>query len=225
MTTRVFADADAPGPITLSAEESHYLVRVRRARAGVAIEVLGPTRGGWAAEVLDADPKRARVELGARLPDRDPQAIDLAVGLPEAKAAYEVIARATEIGARSLTFITTERSLPGRLNPERIARVQAAARRQCGRLDPVRLDRDEPLEAWLSRPRTGFIASPARSSGLPPRIHEASVLIGPEGGLTSLEEHAALQAGLIPLSLGPFVLRTEVAVVAAVAVAGRITGE
>lgn len=223
MTVRVFASAAEPGPLLLDAEESHYLVRVRRARPGASIEVLNPAGGGWRADVEVADAKRAQVVLRERLAPRPPWPIDLAVALPETKAANEVIARATESGARSLTFLETEHSQPGRLNPERIERVIAAARRQCGRLDPLPIVGPLPLYTWLESPRTGFVASLASDPGRAPSAGAPDVLIGPEAGLHPDEERAALASGLLPLSLGPYILRTEVAVTAALAIVGTIS--
>lgn len=222
MSIRVFGSATEPGSLTLSPDESHYLVRVRRARPGALVEVLDPERGGWQAEVDVADSKHARLRVGAPLEPRPAWAIDLAVGITDAKAAYDVVARATECGARSLTFLETERSQPTRLNQTRLSRVVAAARRQCGRLDRLPVEGPIPLHTWLGVPRRGFVASVAHGGPAPMDVGEAAVLIGPEGGLTPEEEQQAYEAGLSPLSLGPFVLRTEVAVTAAVAVAARI---
>ena len=220
MTVRVFASAAELGPVTLDAEESHYLVRVRRARPGTTIEVLAHDGGGWRAQVEIADAKRAQVVVLEALAPRPPWPIDLAVALPDAKAAAEVIARATESGARSLTFLETEHSQPGRLNPERIERVTTAARRQCGRLVPLPLYGPLPLHTWLESPRSGFIAAPSPGTKPAPPAGPVDVLVCPEGGLHPEEERRAQASGLIPLSLGPYILRTEVAVTAAVAVVG-----
>lgn len=222
MSVRVFASGTEPGSLSLSTEESHYLVRVRRARPGARIEVLGPSEGGWEAEVEAADAKHARVRLIAPLAPRPALAIDLAVGITDAKAAYDVIARATESGARSLTFLETARSQPARLNATRVDRVVAASRRQCGRLDRIPIEGPIPLHTWLGVPRQGYVASVAHGGPTPADRGETTVLIGPEGGLTAEEERLATSAGLSPLSLGPFVLRTEVAVTAAIAATAKI---
>lgn len=222
MTVRVFASATEPGSLVLSAEESHYLVRVRRVRPGAAVEVLHPDGGGWHAELRVADVKRAQVVLTGPLAPRPPWPIDLVVALPDAKAAYDVIARATEIGARSLTFVETARSQPTRLNQTRQDRVVAAARRQCGRLDRLSVEGPIPLHTWLGTPRVGFVASVAHHGPARRAQGETTVLVGPEGGLTSEEEQRACDTGLSRLSLGPFVLRTEVAVTAAVTATARI---
>lgn len=222
MSIRVFASVTELGLLPLSAEESHYLVRVRRARVGSAVEVLHPQTGGWRAEVEVADSRQAQVRILGRIDERPPWPIDLAVAQPDAKAALDVIARAVECGARSLTFLETARSQPGRLSASRIDRVVAAARRQCGRLAPPQLNDPMPLAQWLGTPRQGFIASLSDDTGSVVPAGEIAVLIGPEGGLTTEEESLGRTAGLVPLSLAPFVLRTEVAVVAAIAVAGSI---
>ena len=224
MSVRVFAPVEATGSFSLDPEESHYLVRVRRARSGDRVEVLHPDGGGWSATVEDAHPKAARVHVTGALPPRSPYPIDLVVGLPDAKAAYDVVARATETGAQSLRFVHTARSQPANLNPTRLGRVVRAAQRQCGRLVAPILHATEDLPAWLERSPTGFLAALAHperaASG--PSASPFSVLIGPEGGLTTAEERSGLDAGLQPLRLGPFVLRTEVAVVAALMATGGL---
>ena len=223
MSVRVFAAATEPGVVTLAPEESHYLARVRRVRPGAAVEVLDPGGGGWDAEVEHVDPKRAVVRLLQPLAPRPPFALDLAVGLTDTKAAYDVVARAVEGGARSLTFVTTERSQPTRLNAERTARVIAAARRQCGRLDPLPICEPLALATWLEQPRVGYVASLQTEAGGITTAQDIWVLLGPEGGLTPAEDGRARDAGLRALSLGPFVLRTEVAVTASIAAVGAIS--
>jgi 16S rRNA (uracil1498-N3)-methyltransferase len=51
------------------------------------------------------------------------------------------------------------------------------------------------------------------------------VLIGPEGGLTNAEQEAAVTAGFLPVRLGPRVLRTETAAIAALALLQREFGD
>lgn len=223
MSVRVFASATTAGSVSLSPEESHYLVRVRRARLGTNIEVLDPDAGGWSAVVEVADAKHAVVELQAPLPPRPVLPIDLAVGLPDAKAAQDVVSRAVDCGARSLTLLQTERSQPDRLNPERTSRLVAAARRQCGRLDPLPVYGPTPLDAWLSNAGPGYVASLGPTPAGPRPHRDVTLLIGPEGGLTEAEDQRARDAGLHPVSLGPFVLRTEIAVTAALAGIGQIS--
>ncbi len=231
MSVRAFAS----GPRTLGEEleldreESHYIVRVRRRRTGDAIELLDPAGGGHAAVVVEANPKRSRVRIEARLPERAPLNIDVAAGAIDSKAAYEAVSRACEAGARSLTWVQTEHSVRAPLNEERVARVLQAAQRQCGRLDRMPVHGPVPLTNWLQRVETGFIASTRVPTD--PGSHHApdraltkplGLLIGPEGGLTPREELQAGEAGLTPIGLGPFVLRTEIAIVAAVARIGAI---
>ena len=70
----------------------------------------------------------------------------------------------------------------------------------------------------------GYVASLQTEAGGIATAQDVWVLLGPEGGLTPAEDGRARDAGLRALSLGPFVLRTEVAVTASIAAVGAISG-
>jgi 16S rRNA (uracil1498-N3)-methyltransferase len=76
------------------------------------------------------------------------------------------------------------------------------------------------LSRWLAEPTelTGFVAwAKLRDRSNAPQTRTspgARLLVGPEGGLTDDEAAAAIAAGLRPISLGPWTLRTETAVIA-----------
>lgn len=226
MSVRAFCD-QPPEPATtvvLSRDESHYVVRVRRLREGQPLELLGREGGGWAATLVEADAKRARVDVLHPLDARPPRDFDLGVGLIETRAAYDAVARACEAGARSLTWVHTARSLNTTLKADRIERVITAARRQCGRLEPMPVHGPLPLESWISQRDPGFAAlvhHQAQHVPPTPAKRPETILIGPEGGWQASEAAALLDAHWVPLRLGPYVLRTEVAIVAALAHADR----
>ena len=93
---------------------------------------------------------------------------------------------------------------------------------QCGRNRLPAINEPITLKNWLPTARAdrAFVLSPAVTEKLPPETLQphASVmlLIGPEGGLSQTEIQAAQQAGFLPLNLGPRVLRTETASIAAI---------
>jgi 16S rRNA (uracil1498-N3)-methyltransferase len=65
----------------------------------------------------------------------------------------------------------------------------------------------------------------SRIDALPRPATSVTVLIGPEGGLTNAEQEAAVAAGFLPVRLGPRVLRTETAAIAALALLQREFGD
>lgn len=225
MSRRVFAPAPlVPGStVELDDEESHYLLRVRRARVGDAVDVFDGDHGGCEGTLVEIAAKRCRVALTTPLEFPDVAAIELGLALLDPKAALDALSRACEGGAARVTWIRTTRCQFDAPSSARIGRVLRAAQRQCGRPTRPRVAGPIDLEAWLTASSTpGWVAwQDANPTILGPSITEARILVGPEGGFTAAEIEAARQAGLCPLSLGPWILRAEVAVTAALA---RILG-
>lgn len=225
MSLRVFADAADLGPgatLELSAAESHYVRRVRRARDGAALDVLDGAGGLWRARVISGDAKATRIEVGDRqVVPAPPRALTLLLGMPEPAATLEVITQACELGAAAVILVRCARSQGIAPGPGRVERVLQAAKRQCGRPTTPTISGPLDLEAALAAPGAGasFLAWEALkrqnddSGPLVPA--EARVLVGPEGGFTEEEAAAAIRAGFSPLPLGPWTLRSETAAVVA----------
>ncbi len=224
MSMRVFhrASMRADEIVTLDSDESHYLVRVRRARVGATVDVLDGTALAFTGEVIDADASAARVRIVAAI-ERTvaPPAIEIAIGVPDPAATLDAIARACELGAARAVLVRCTHSHAAAPGQARMRRVIEAAQRQCGRPDPIVVEGPLPLPEWLRRPTTatGWVAA-TEERGRPTAVHPlgpngARVLVGPEGGLTREEIQQARAHALTPISLGPWILRTEIAVVAA----------
>jgi 16S rRNA (uracil1498-N3)-methyltransferase len=225
VTRRVFHDTaplETGRVVTLSAEEAHYLLRVRRGAVGDAVEVLDGRGGHVRGEIVAAQGSRCDVRLGEAIAAAPCMPLVLLLGLPDAKAALDAITLATEVGATTIVLVRCARSQPAEPSPARIDRTIRAALRQCGRAAPPQIVGPLGLGDALSRPdpRPGWVAD-ARTRATPTDLAvgdpEAgtTILVGPEGGLTAEEVTRAGEAGLFSLSLGPFVLRTPTAVCAA----------
>lgn len=157
--------------------------------------------------------------------------VHIAVGMPANERMDWLVEKATELGMASLQPLATGRTVL-KLSGERAEKKQAhwqsvavAACEQCGgnRVPPV-----HPvlkLEAWLAQPRSGLKLLLSLQTGSQPLSNLLSTseqdftfLAGPEGGLSAQEEALAIAAGFMPVSLGPRVLRSETAPLAALAV-------
>jgi len=230
MTLRVFhpPGAWAPGlQIRLEPEESHYLLRVRRARPGRAVELLDGEAASWEARLASTEGATAVLELLHARPALPSMPLELLLVVPEPRATLESLTVASELGATGVWLSPGEHSPGGVPSAERIARTLRAAQRQCGRRSPPVVHGPTPLAAALAQTmdRPGYVASPveygrASSVEVSP-ARGARVLVGPEGGLSPTERAAAAEAGLRPLSLGPWILRTPTAVAAGLA---RLSG-
>ncbi len=218
--------------IALSPEESLHLVAANRARPGDPVRLFDGTGNEWDATLVEARKNRAtlKVEASHRF-ERPARSIALAQALPKGKLIESIIRKATEIGAQRLHPIVSQR-VEARFDVQRAksknAKWQTAAiegAKQSG--NPFLLE-IEPLLAFEdflesakhyelkliaslapeARPLKQLLAA---QSG----FRNAIWLVGPEGDFTSRETELAIEAGFLPTSLGPHVMRCETAAVAA----------
>jgi 16S rRNA (uracil1498-N3)-methyltransferase len=238
---RFFVDeALAEGEETqLPPEVAHHAVRVLRLRDGDAITVFNGAGGEYEA--------RLRVQ-GARawaIPERfDPveRESPLALALVQAWVATEklewIVEKAVELGALSITLVPCARGVV-QLDPprqeRRLARMKdivVATSCQCGRNRLPRISAADSLERGLR----DAVAAGARGIVLDPRTNEPLVTaanavsalalaVGPEGGFDDHERTVAARAGYHGASLGPRILRTETAGLAALAVLQAMAGD
>jgi 16S rRNA (uracil1498-N3)-methyltransferase len=228
MTIRVFSDVAlaVDERVTLSADERHYAVRVRRAKVGSELEVLdGAVVHRAVVEYLDERSCVVRsVEL-ARVPC--PDALELWLGLPDPTAALASITAACELGATRIVLVRCKFSPAAVPSRARIERVVRAAQRQCGCPRAPEIDGPVAIAELLEHaaPPLGAFAwerlrDETRDRTGPSDIGPDTVrrlLVGPEGGLADEEAEACLARGMLAISLGPWTQRTETAVAAGLA--------
>ena len=219
--------------IELPEAVAHHLHVVRQ-QPGDELVLFNGEGGQVRARLVEVGKRRASAEVLAHeavdveLPFR----VTLVQGLPEGSKMDWIVEKAVELGAAAIQPLAARRSvvkLAGDRADKRLAHWQAvvvSASEQCGR---NRLAEVAPLQEfgrWLAEPASGavrILLSPRADASLaqwtratPPR--EVCLLVGPEGGFSLDEEDAAIAAGALPLSMGPRVLRTETAGLAALAI-------
>ncbi len=209
-----------------SPAQSHYLLTVMRQRAGDAIGLFNGREGEWLAVLEPTGRRWCRLSVGEQLREQVSEPGPALAFAPLKRTRQEfLIEKATELGAARLEPVFTERSVVDRLNRERLRTIAVEAAEQCGRLTVPGIGAPIPLEAWLAeRPLDGslYLADEARDG--PPFVQALAdhgpgdLLVGPEGGF-SPDERAALREreDVVPVSLGPRVLRAETAALAALA--------
>ncbi len=209
--------------VRLAADESHYLLRARRARVGMAVELLDGESAAWDAVLVAAEGRVAVLELEGPRPAVTTMPLVLVLVVPEPRATLEALTLASELAATEVVLVEGDHSPSGTPGAERIAGTLRAAQRQCGRASPPAVTHAPSLATALERTegRPGYVASvPDRRVATPVRVDPQSgarLLVGPEGGLSAGEQALALASGLQPLALGPWVLRTPTAVAAGLA--------
>ena len=179
---------------------------------------------------------RARVIAWHDLERESGIQITLALGLSGADHMDYAMQKSTELGVRAIRPLATERSVV-RLSEERAERrlahwrnLVAAACEQCGRNRLPEVHPVATLGELLSGAESGaqrLLLTPAGTV----RLRELApadriiVLIGPEGGLSEDEEHRVLKAGFTAVRVGPRVLRTETAPLAAISALQAMWGD
>ena len=240
--TRIYVPAiHAPGAIVaLPPAAAHHLVHVLRAAVGDDVVVF---RDGieFAAAVTRIDKHAVTVKVGSgNAIDREtPLACVLAQAISSGERMDLTLQKAVELGIASVQPLYSERSVV-RLDAERAAKriahwqqVLIAACEQCGRNLIPGVAAPVPVIDWLGAlPAAGagelrVLLSPHASSRFadlpPPR--SVTLLAGPEGGFTAVETDLAVRRGFVALRLGPRVLRTETAALAALAAINTLWGD
>jgi 16S rRNA (uracil1498-N3)-methyltransferase len=234
---RVRCDVPSPAPerIRLEGAALHHL-RVARVAAGEKIEVFDGRGRAWAASVETVADDGAVLRLGEERHGASGRAVVLIQGLPKGDKLELVLQKVTELGVTAVWPVLTERSV-SRPRPEaqearraRWQRIAEEAARQSGRADVPEVAALRPLDEAVRALDGGFRLLVLDEEERAERLGQAAgdgpvaLVVGPEGGLARAEVDALRAAGGIPVSLGPLVLRTETAGIAAIAVLRHLDG-
>jgi 16S rRNA (uracil1498-N3)-methyltransferase len=228
----------APDTVELQGERHHYLSRVLRLDVGDALEVFDGRGRAWAATVLKMEPASATLSLGAPVERSQAPQIAIVQGLPKGDKLEWVIQKGTELGAWAFAPAVTARAVVkldekrAQARQERWQKIAEEAARQCGRSDVPQVMPVRPLlDAVAAFPDARVLVldeaeravrlSQAVGDDARPRV----LVVGPEGGLAREEVQALVARGAQGVTLGPRVLRTETAPLAALAVLAHLFGE
>lgn len=235
---RVYADIPlSPGQtITLPTAPSRHLTQVMRLREGEPLVVFNGDGHDYAAIMQQPRKDAAVVLIHARgeIEPAPPLAIHLGVGISKGDRMDLVIQKSVELGVGAITPLFTARCVV-RLSDERLQKrlahwqgVLIGACEQSGRRRLPDLHAASQLEDWLSGAAPGLLLDHRASRGLldlTPPAGRLSLLVGPEGGLSADERAQAGEMGFQAVRLGPRVLRTETAPLAALAAIQVLWGD
>jgi 16S rRNA (uracil1498-N3)-methyltransferase len=213
--------------LVLDGPPAHYLANVLRLAAGAKVKLFDDSTGEWLAGIEEAGRKRVTLTVGECLREREAVPDLWLIFAPIKRGRIDWIAeKATELGIARLQPVTTDRTIVGRVNGERLRAHMIEAAEQCERTalpelaEPVRLA--DLLARWpagralLFADEQGGVplaAAAAAAAGA------AAILVGPEGGFTEAERQAIRAVPeACPVSLGPRILRADTAAIAAIAV-------
>ncbi len=245
-TTRIYVEGEisAGQELLLPAGPSAHLLRVLRLRPGSGLTLFNGRGGEFAATLADAARSRARLAVGVRhdIERESPLQLTLLQGIARGERMDQIVQKATELGVQRIVPLACEFSVV-RLDAAKLGQrlghwraVAIAACEQCGRNRLPQVDPPLDLAAACNAVAAGadgpdmlrLLLQPQSTASLVAMtagLRGAVLLIGPEGGLSEGEQRLALQSGFRACRLGPRVLRTETASLAALAALQALAGD
>ena len=230
MTPRLFIENDLASGATVSLDgpHAHYLRDVLRLGIGAEVLLFNGRDGEWRATIVAAAKRTLEVGLESRTRPQQAEPDLWLCFAPVKKARIDFIAeKATELGVSALVPVITRRTNVERVNVERLRANAVEAAEQTERLtvpevrEPVALE--QMLKAWPAGRRLLIADETGGGRPILAALADAepgpwAVLIGPEGGFAREElDRIAALPGVLPVGLGPRILRADTAAVAALA--------
>jgi len=244
--TRVFIDGalNAGSLVELTRDTAAHLVKVLRARSGDELVLFNGDGREYGGTIEAVRGSRVSASIGAaRSLDREsPFRLTLVQCVPRGDRMDFIVQKATELGVARIVPVLSQRSVV-RLDAGQAASKQAhwhavavSACEQCGRNRLPTVEAPQPLLSYLGAleppdisgellrlvlepERAGQASPPAQTIDFADSAASgAQIAIGPEGGFAPEELEAFDLSAFGRLGLGPRVLRTETAAIAAIAV-------
>ena len=215
--------------LTLSAEESHHLLRVHRAREGTPFEAVDGKGNLYRCAVRSVERRAVIGKILDRARDMGElkRPFEVLVGMPDWGPVEAIVEHAVPLGVTLLDFVPCERSTPVVLGEQRLGRLERIARAG------LKQSRRTRLPVLRSSPSLGqsvtaigagvrLVADPDGPSAGASTVGTAqgaiSLAVGPPGGFTQ-EEYGFLRTqGFRPISLGNNRLSTETATIALISI-------
>jgi 16S rRNA (uracil1498-N3)-methyltransferase len=224
--------------LELPADVAHH-INVVRMEPGDTLTLFNGDGGEYTAVLTEVQKKKAWAEIKVFDPREAelPFAVTLAQALPEGSKMDWIIEKAVELGVTGIQPLAARRCVV-RLSAERAEKklehwngIVVSASEQCGRNRLASVAAPLEFRDWIAQQdlHKRVILTPRASDSLADWARHQpaqalSIMVGPEGGFSDEEEAEALRHGALPLSIGPRVLRTETAALAAVSILSAAWG-
>lgn len=215
--------------VTLPTDASHHLLNVLRMKSGESVIVFNGNGKEFTGQYVDHQKKSARIRIDSMhdCPTESPLFIELGQAISRGEKMDYAIQKAVELGVNRIVPLFTQRcavKFKEDRQEKRLAHWQSIIIHACEQSGRCRLpELSEPLTLaqWLSVKKEGvsLVCDPYTKQSLRQikQSHRVNLLIGPESGLTEEEIEQAKTHNFSGFSLGPRILRTETATVAALA--------
>ncbi len=213
--------------IKLEGQQAHYLSKVLRLKANSSLILFNGDGHEYKSLITEIDKHSIKLEIQDAKPGNSESPLHsiLGLGLSRGERMDIAIQKSTELGVSEIAPLFTEFS-EVKLQGERLQKklvhwqqVAISACEQSGRNKPPKVHPPQTLERWCSKidSQLKLIFEPDADQGLPSEkaITQVALLVGPEGGFSKQELNIAAKNAFNAVRLGPRVLRTETAPIAA----------
>lgn len=228
--------------VRLKPEDAKHAAQVLRMERGEEFYAIGEGGGRFLAELCEVSKEGCTALLREALPDNEAELrVTVYQGLPKADKLELVVQKLTELGAARLVPVKMERCVvklndkDGQKKQERLQKIAREASKQCKRggclevaapqtwkqLRDQMAAHDLVLVPWEDAQGFGMKAAHAAF----PEAKDIGIVIGPEGGMSENEVRALEELGAKQITLGPRILRTETAAIAAATMAMLLWGD
>ncbi|MEM7467679.1 MAG: 16S rRNA (uracil(1498)-N(3))-methyltransferase [Pseudomonadota bacterium] len=224
--------------ITLNADTTHRLQKVMRARVGDAVTLFNGKDGEYVGEITSLSKKSATVLLSehSQVDRESPLKVSLIQGISRGNRMDYTIQKSVELGVSAIIPVATKRSMV-KLDEERkdnrMQHWQGVIHHACeqsGRTRVPQLHSPLPIKDIAELPDidTSLFMDTQGTTRIadidPPQAH-VYLISGPEGGFDDDERQWIRELGVTPIKLGPRILRTETAALAAISVIQQLWGD
>ena len=224
--------------IALPEDVAAHLLRVLRLQVGDACVLFNGDGHDYDSRITSIGKREASAEIAAvrRIDNESPLRITLLQGIARGEKMDWILQKATELGVARILPVTSDRS-EVKLDAQRAEKrlehwrgIVVSACEQSGRATlPVVAPPQALAHAATLREGRGFILDPFAQASLAAlheiELRECTIAIGPEGGWSPRDREQLVAAGFEGLRLGPRVLRTETAGIAAIAALQALCGD
>jgi 16S rRNA (uracil1498-N3)-methyltransferase len=215
--------------LALGEDQSHFLANVLRAKPGDALHLFNGRDGEWRGTIAAIKKRAVTLHIEKQTaPQSGVPDIWLCLAPIKRTPLDYITQKAAELGVARIKPVLTRRTIVERVNVDRMRANAIEAAEQSGRLtvpevdEPVSLDK--LISGWKSDRRLVFCDEAREAPPAAEALRNAArgpwaIIIGPEGGFDP-EERSLLrhQSFVVPVSLGPRIMRADTAALAALAV-------
>jgi len=224
--------------LNLDDGQSHYLTHVMRLKVGDAVAVFNGRDGEWVSKISDVSKRVCTLRLERQvLPQNRVPDLSLCFA-PVKRARLDfLVQKATELGVSEIQPVMTRRTVVSRVKLDRLRANVIEAAEQSGRLSVPDIFAPKTLEALLadwSQDRVLYYCDEESASESESAVNvlsarkspKAAILIGPEGGFDPAERRVLRGCVfVIPLNLGPRIMRADTAAIAALSLWQATNGD